>query len=155
MHIKINANTLLLHRYHNLLLNGQYFAAANDKYLEERYLNSPAAKQSSLAGTGGMRSSTAAPALSGCAPHGHGPQLPELLAAREPRAGALLPAANTSLPRCPFQTGWLLHPALEFNTQCPALTTGLSLQRKHRHTPKLPFFPRHKWRTPRRQVIRK
>lgn len=132
MHIKINANILLLHGYNHLLLKGQYFAAANYKYLKERYLSSLAAEQSSLAGSGGMRCST----LNSCAPHRHKgtDNLQSSPLPGSPRAGALLIAANTSHAAPSKQAGSGTE-ALEFSTQCPTLTTGLSLQRKHRHAP--------------------
>lgn len=136
-------------------MNWQYFVAANYKYLKERYLNFLAAKQSSLVGTGGTRCFTLAMALHGCIPHRHVPDNFQSSSLQgSPRAGALLISANTSHAAPSKQAGSCTE-ALEFNTQCPALTTGLSLQRKHRHAPppltKLPFFPRHKWRTSWRQ----
>lgn len=63
MHVKMNADILLSHGYNNLLLNGQYFTAVNNKYLKKRYLNFPAAKKSNLVGTGKTRCSTLATAL--------------------------------------------------------------------------------------------
>lgn len=140
---------LLWHRYNNLLLNGQHFVAANYKYLKKRYLNFPAAKNSSLVGTGGMRCFTLATALNGCVSHPR--PLPGL---RTPRGPPGWGSADRSqhLPRRPFQTGWLSHQGIriQHTVPCPNNRAVLTKETQTRSLPviKLPFFPEHKWRTP-------
>lgn len=128
----MDINTLPLHGYNNLLLNGQCFVAANNKYLKKRYLNFPAALRSKPVGTGKIGCPTLAGARNRHVPHQRRAANFQSSPCRGgPRAGAPGTAANTS-HASPCQTGWPKHRPLEFNTRCPALTTELSGQRKHR-----------------------
>lgn len=118
--------------------------AVNNKYLKKRYLNFPALRSNPV-GTGKLGCPTLVGARSRHVPHQRRTaDFQSSLCQSGPGAGAPGTAANTS-HASPCQTGWPKHRPLEFNTQCPALTTELSWQRKHRSAhprwPKSALFP--------------